>query len=49
MAHVVHHTLNQMVESENPLPFHEKSLTDELQYKRNTETKNHHFYPIQNQ
>ena len=53
MAYLVHHTFNQNRTYTgvklNPLPFDEKSLTNKLQHKKNTETNKSTIFPIQNQ
>ena len=47
---IVHHTLNRNGTytggKRNPLHFDEKSLTDESQHKRNSETNKSTFFPF---
>ena len=48
MAYLVHNTLTRngiyTGGKPNPVPFDEKSLTDKSQCKKNSETKNQHFF-----
>ena len=50
MAYLVHRTLNRnkiyTSGKPNPMPFDETSLTDKSQCKKNSETKNQHFFPF---